>query len=53
MLNADAMVEQMAASFAAGTKYTDPYALTVFHPFSDDVYSQIQANLPKTGTSNP
>lgn len=47
MLNENQMVEHMASSLKGGEKYTSPYALTLFHPFSNDVYAAILANLPE------
>lgn len=47
MLSQDAMVEHMTASLARGERFTSPYALTLFQPFSDEVYAAMLANLPE------
>jgi len=46
MLNKHKIVEHFDYSLAAGEKYTHPYLLYNFKPFSDEVYDAMQAHMP-------
>jgi hypothetical protein len=47
MLSEDAVAEHLTPALELGERFSQPFNLTLFHPFSPEFYSQILAQLPE------